>query len=189
MPARTVTDPESIRALAHPVRLRLLDFLADTSEATATECAEHLGESVASCSFHLRTLEKYGFIERAEPRGREKPWRIIRGGVDLRPTPEVPESLGAASELAAVWLSRETARFHAYLAQIERESDDWVQATTFTRSAFWATAEEAAELNGMLNEITARFVERETDPATRPSGARRVRLFAAVNPEPESDRG
>ena len=62
-----------------PTRLELLDFLHEAGEATATECSRRLGESVASCSFHLRMLGKYGYIEPAERRGREKPWRVPHG--------------------------------------------------------------------------------------------------------------
>ena len=57
-----ISEPERVRALAHPLRLALLDFLEDGGEATATRCAEATGESVASCSFHLRILAKYGFM-------------------------------------------------------------------------------------------------------------------------------
>src|SRR5690606_30942861 len=59
-------DPARLRALAHPIRLRLIEELGDLGEATATDCARRVGESVASCSFHLRQLEKYGYVERAE---------------------------------------------------------------------------------------------------------------------------
>src|SRR5687767_497769 len=69
------SDPERMRALAHPLRLALLQYLDDVGEATATQCARHTGESVANCSFHLRLLARYGFVEPAEQRGRERPWR------------------------------------------------------------------------------------------------------------------
>ena len=52
--------------MAHPVRLRLLAELADLGQATATELAERTGESPANCSWHLRQLARYGFIEEAE---------------------------------------------------------------------------------------------------------------------------
>src|SRR5436309_138158 len=59
-----LTDPKAMRALAHPLRIELLRLLREPR--TATECAEALGESPQSCSYHLRTLAKYGFVERAE---------------------------------------------------------------------------------------------------------------------------
>lgn len=183
-PDRRITDPERIRALAHPVRLELLDYLRDVAQATATECAAHIGESVASCSFHLRMLEKYGYLERAERRGREKPWRALPGGWDVRPSPDVPESLPAAVEVGALFMVRETERVHRFLATARREPPEWIQAITVTTSSFWATSEEMAQLSKDVQTLTDRFDGRHDDPAQRPPGARRGRLFATVNPDP-----
>lgn len=183
-PDRRITDPERIRALAHPVRLELLDYLRDVAQATATECAAHIGESVASCSFHLRMLEKYGYLERAERRGREKPWRALPGGWDVRPSPDVPESLPAAVEVGALFMVRETERVHRFLATAGREPQEWIQAITVTTSSFWATSEEMAQLSKDVQTLTDRFDGRHDDPAQRPPGARQGRLFATVNPDP-----
>src|SRR5690606_666482 len=121
--------------------LELLDFLGDVPEATATESAEHVGESVASCSFHLRMLAKYGFIERAERRGRERPWKVVSRGYDLRPSPEQPGSHTAVAEVAGLHVLREAERVRGWLGHLGAEPDEWVQAATITGSTFWATAE------------------------------------------------
>lgn len=185
-PMRRVTDPARMRALAHPLRLQLFDVLTERVEATATECAEIVGESVASCSFHLRMLEKYGFVERAERRGREKPWRITARSWDMRPEPGSAASLRALQELAILGLDTEWERVRAYFAQADAESDEWVQASTFTRSTFWATADELAQLSRDLQTITDRFAGRAADPSKRPPGARFSRMIAVANPEPWS---
>lgn len=179
-----ITDPARIRALAHPVRLELLDLLREEGEATATRCAERLEESVASCSFHLRMLAKYGYLERGEQRGREKPWRLVRAGLDVRPDLATPGSLPAVTEVAALSLLRETERVHRFLAQADRESEQWLQGITVTTGSFWATAEEMAELSRQVQQLTSRFAGRDRDPSLRPEGARRGRLFATVNPDP-----
>lgn len=183
-----ITDPERIRALAHPVRIALLDHLADVDEATATECAEAVGESPASCSFHLRMLEKYGYIERAERRGREKPWRVKVADFDMRPDPDVPGSLPALQAVAAMGLESEFLRAVEWFSRMDRESDEWVQATTFTRSSFWATADELADFSRDVQNLTERFAGRHADPSKRPDGARYSRFFAVVNPDPEGRR-
>ena len=70
-----------MRALAHPVRLALLDHLHTVEQATATECATVVGDSPSSCSYHLRALAKWGFVGEAEGGvGRERPWRARRRG-------------------------------------------------------------------------------------------------------------
>ena len=58
-----LTDPRALRAYAHPIRMALLSLLRREGPHTATEAAAVIGESVASCSFHLRQLAKYGLIE------------------------------------------------------------------------------------------------------------------------------
>ncbi len=179
-----ISDPEHIRALAHPLRLDLLDHLGGVEEATATECARVTGESVAACSFHLRMLAKYGYIEPAERRGREKPWRLVRGSRDMRPSPEVPGSLGAVVELATIGILRETERIRRFLAQAHREDQAWVDATTMTFADFWATKEELTEMSRELLSLTAGYQDRSDDPSLRPEGARRARLFGAINPDP-----
>ncbi|QDO89378.1 helix-turn-helix transcriptional regulator [Ornithinimicrobium ciconiae] len=179
------TDPERIRALAHPVRLELLDYLGTVQDATATQCAEQTGESVASCSFHLRMLAKYRFIERAESRGREKPWRVVPGGYDLRPEAGRPSSVTAVAEVAALHVLRETERVRAYLADLSSETYEWMNAGTITSGSFWATAEETARYSEDLRRLNERFAGRSDDPALRPEGARQVRTFAAVNPVPQ----
>ena len=180
------SDPERIRALAHPLRLELLDHLRDVGQATATECAEQVGESVASCSFHLRTLARYGFIERAQSRGREKPWRVVEQGahLDARPDPLVPGSMHAVQELASLTVTREADRVSRFLAQAVDEPQDWIEASTIVTSAFWATAEELAALSAEVQRLTARFAGRAADPGTRPDGARHARLLATLNPDP-----
>ena len=139
-PITRITDPERIRALAHPLRLELLDYLASVEEATATQCAEVTGESVASCSFHLRMRAKYGYIEPGERRGREKPWRAKRGGLkDMRPSPDVPGSLAAVTELGSMWVQREAERIQVFLENTHREDAGWVDASTIAIADFWAT--------------------------------------------------
>jgi DNA-binding transcriptional ArsR family regulator len=180
-----ITDPERIRALAHPVRLALLDHLGLVDEATATQCADAVGESPANCSFHLRILEKYGYIERADRRGREKPWRIIDQELDLRPDPNVPGSLLALQAVAELELDAEFQRVRRYFADAMNETDEWMQASTFTQSAFWATVDELAEFSRDVQRLTDRFAGRQADPSKRPPGARLARMVAIVNPEPE----
>jgi len=190
----SISSPERIRALAHPVRLALLDYLENVEDATATQCAEAVGESVASCSFHLHTLAKYGFIEPAPRRGRERPWRsTVRGGLDVRPSAEAAEAPGsrrAVAELASLQVLRQAERVRTYLAGYPQEQEEWAQASTVTSSVFWADAAELARLSEHLQTVAAEwFGGRDADPSLRPPGARRSHLFAVLNPEPLAQEG
>ena len=73
-----ISDPQAIRALAHETRLEVLDELfASQSTRTATELASRCNLTPSAMSYHLRALEKYGYVERAanEGDGRERRWR------------------------------------------------------------------------------------------------------------------
>ena len=124
--------PESIRALTHPLRLRLLDLLRPGGELTATQCAQRTGESVASCSFHLRQLEKYGYVERVAVRGKERPWRAVVRTWSVRPDLDDPEALGAAKAFAGLWLAERLTIYRRWLDEAHQDDLSWLTASTST---------------------------------------------------------
>jgi DNA-binding transcriptional ArsR family regulator len=174
-----ITDARRIRALAHPLRLGLLELLGDR-ELTASECAELTDESPASCSFHLRTLAKYGYIERGEPRGREKPWRLVSQSHELRPDYDDPASLRAVGAMATVAFDQQAEFVRAWIDRLADESPDWVDSSTITTSTVWATREELAEISHMLQHIVDRFHDRNTNAELRPHDARPVGVFSVA---------
>lgn len=58
----TVTDTNRLKALSHPTRLRILTVMSDTEPVTVGQIAEQLGESAGTVSYHLKQLEKAGFV-------------------------------------------------------------------------------------------------------------------------------
>src|SRR3984885_9676918 len=83
---RKITDARTLRALAHPVRIALFEELALGGAMTATEIGERIGETATTCSFHLRQLAKYGFVEEAGGgAGRSRPWRAAAVGMAFAP--------------------------------------------------------------------------------------------------------
>ena len=186
-PTERITDPLRIRALAHPLRLRLLDLL-DEGELTASECAELTGESPASCSFHLRTLAKYGYITRGTPRGREKPWRVVSRQRDIRPDDADPASVHALGAMAGLALDQATGHVRAWIDRLPVEDTEWVEASTIVTGAIWATAEELAELGRTIQHLADPFRGREDDPASRPPGARPVRVLGVTSIDVEREQ-
>lgn len=181
----SISDPTRIRAVAHPLRITLLDVLADEGAATATRCAELTGTTVANCSFHLRTLAKHGYIERVDQAGREKPWQLVQRGRAFMPDFEDPASVRATQELGAVQVAHETERAQEWIRRAQTEDPQWIRASTTTSSSFWVTAEELAEISREIEQLSARFDGRHADPISRPPGARRARLFATTHVDPE----
>src|ERR1700744_2631296 len=77
-----ISDPTALRALAHPLRLALLDRLMSFGEQTAAQCAEAIGSTASNCSYHLRALARVGLVEPGSSSDRrERPWRGTRTGV------------------------------------------------------------------------------------------------------------
>jgi predicted transcriptional regulator len=185
-----ISQTEAIKAMAHPLRIRLLGLFRPGVELTATQCAERTGESVASCSFHLRQLEKYGHVERAEAHGKERPWRAVSRGFSVRPDLADPESWPAAKAFGSMFIAEQFAALQRWLSDAERDDPDWLYATTQTHQEYWVTRDELDDLSRRLEELTAAFRGRGEDPAKRPPGARRAHLFGAVwseIPDPEGD--
>ncbi|WP_454293508.1 winged helix-turn-helix domain-containing protein [Salana multivorans] len=80
---RVQVGPDALKAMTHPLRMALYAELQRRRSATASELARALGESSGQTSYHLRQLERFGFVEDDpdRPRGRERWWRAV--GFDL----------------------------------------------------------------------------------------------------------
>ena len=175
-------DPRALRALAHPVRWQLIDLIGSESTATATRCAEVLGESVASCSYHLGILGKYGYIELVPGQpGKEKPWRLVSEDQDLHPRGLDTEGALAAEAAAEAFLDHELARIKQRLRRIGLEPEAWRAGSVLIGNTTWMTDEELRGVAGQLKQLLLTHTERATDPASRPPGAREVRLFAVTS--------
>lgn len=175
-----------LRALAHPLRWRLLDLVSNDGSATATRCASVTGESVASCAYHLGILGKYGYLEqvRGLP-GREKPWRLTgRLDDDLSAPADDAEGELAARAVAEAFLGHEMERMQHRLRQVSQEPARWRAASLMGSSAMYVTAGELGQLKADLEAVLRRFEDRAGDPARRPAGARAARVFVSAYPEP-----
>jgi DNA-binding transcriptional ArsR family regulator len=179
-----VRDPRAIRALAHPVRLDLLELLVTISPATAAQCGRALGVSQASCSFHLRQLEKYGFVEDAGPGDdkRERLWRVVDRHVGVSNAGVDPLAAQQFNRVAVHW---ETDRVVQYLDRIAAEPEHWRPAVGGLGTTLPMTAEEAAEVKKGWKALLAPYEARaEANDFQLQSGQRYVRYFLAATPLP-----
>lgn len=71
-------NTETMRALAHPTRIRILEYLYAHGASTSAQCGEAIGVGQASCSYHLRQLARFRLVERDAGNGRERPWKLPR---------------------------------------------------------------------------------------------------------------
>lgn len=177
-------DPRSIKALAHPARLAVIDELFAGRELTATECAEIAGLSPSAMSYHLRALEKVGIVERADASGdgRERPWRAA--GSKLTVTSE--ESLVALAAGAVVGRTvadRLNAGFARWMERTPSEDQGWRDVGGISSALVWLTHDDAAQVEKVIMGLIDKY--RGRSATDRPDGARRVRVGVLIYPNDE----
>ncbi|WP_117215576.1 winged helix-turn-helix domain-containing protein [Allorhizocola rhizosphaerae] len=180
-PTREITDPRMLRALAHPVRIKLVNALVVHGPATATELADRIADTPANCSWHLRQLAKFGFIEEAddlETKGRNRPWRWVPVGNRWGEPGDSSELLSAGNELTNTVLGFELAERNAWDERRAAEPAQWQSAAFTMQSMAWLTADELDEIHQQIHALILRHLDRLTDPSTRPEGARPIRFIA-----------
>lgn len=179
-----ITDPRAMRALAHPARLAIMEHLGLEGPATATECADVAGLSPSACSYHLRALAKYGFVEEDPEHaadGRHRPWRVRAIAFDLSSVADQPR---AARPAARLLLQAARSRGDQIRADYEdREAAfprEWREAGGWMQDVLHVTPAELEQLRSEVAELTGRH--RRLDPADRPADARRVYVVLDLVP-------
>jgi DNA-binding transcriptional ArsR family regulator len=174
-----VTDPKAMRALAHPVRMALLEALTDNRQLTATEAAEIVGESPANTSFHLRQLAKYGYVEEAEGgKGRRRPWKRKHLGMRFTEVHDDPETAAAARELSRVFSNRYLARAEQGLEENRALPDEWRSVLGWNQMGMYLTPDEVKRLDEkILDLMYDLFGERRIRTEQTPEGAERVEIL------------
>ena len=181
-----LTDPKAMRAVAHPIRMALLELFEVSPTLTATQASEMLGESPANCAFHLRTLAKYGFVREAGGgKGRERPWTRVHRSINVTTNrQEDAQAEIAASELARVWGARSLERIGNVMAA-DSWPEGWADSVRASDCIRFLTAEEAVKVGDEIRQIIDRYTGRLDDPASRPAGALPVECAFYILPMAE----
>ena len=180
-----ITDARAMRALAHPVRIALLEALVHAGTLTATQASELLGESPANCAFHLRTLGKYGYVvEAGGGKGRERPWRRAHNVLQITSDQEDPLAALAAEELGQFWLETVLDRARSGLSLRGSWPAGWRHNTLLGESEhiLYVTPEEAAELGEEMFRLFRRYDHRVDHPERRPADAMPVETLVLSYP-------
>jgi len=148
-----------MRALAHPTRLALLDHLHAVEQATATECSAVVGDSPSSCSYHLRALGKWGFVEEGDGGvGRERPWRATAARIEF--SSEGLEATVLRDELVA----RHQQRLRDALRHEHELPPRWRRAAQTSSATLELTPSDLEELGerfeALLDEFRGRGARR-----------------------------
>jgi DNA-binding transcriptional ArsR family regulator len=185
-----ISDPRAIRALAHPLRLDLLELLVAISPATAAHCGRVLGVPQANCSFHLRQLAKYGFVEDAGPGSdrRERQWRVP----DPRPTLRIAAGSNAVvrRQLERVVVEREMRAILDYGERQEGEDSAWRHKAGLMTAVAVMSADDVADLREKWKALLEPYIARsEAGGHQLRTGQRHVRYFMAATPIPDLEPG
>ncbi|WP_052665016.1 winged helix-turn-helix domain-containing protein [Nitriliruptor alkaliphilus] len=183
-----VLDAGALKALAHPLRFRLLELLVEHSPATASGLGRILGENSGSTSYHLRQLERHGLIEEATEVGtaRDRYWRAVEGGWTLAGFELLrrEDTREAASVLLDEVVRARLERIERWHQEGHRWGEAWVDASIEMTSRMRL---DRAQLAAMTDELVAvvdryRAAQRADDAPNSAFVAVHVEAFPAEEP-------
>jgi DNA-binding transcriptional ArsR family regulator len=168
-----LTEPGIIRALAHPARTLILNHLYEAGPSTATECAEVVGRSPSACSYHLRQLAAYGFVE-----------EVDSGYGVPKEVQDRPEILDALRPLTRRWVEDNQTVIAEYMEKERSLSPAWRKAATFQQMTLEISPDELIRISEQVQELLKPYADRD-----RPEGSDRVHaLFIALPRPPQKER-
>ena len=180
-PQERVLDASAMKAFAHPLRMAMYNYLTDHGSATATMLAQHLDESTGQTSYHLRQLERHGFVEEDPERGsgRERWWKPVSytlHGTEVRddPSMEMPVRM-----LMQGTVDHRTATLSRWLERALDEPQEWVEATVNSSATAPMTLEEATAMRDEVFDVLVRHLEaaRAAHPDPDDPTTRRIRVY------------
>lgn len=183
-PERVYLNAETLKGVAHPIRLRLLGLLRENGPSTATKLAERIGQSSGVTSYHLRQLAQFGFIEDATAEsgsgGRERWWKAAHRATSLEAGP-IREAPAEAEAYMRAIASAYAERIDRWLGEMALAPTEWDDAATLSDYNLRLTAAEATELLGRLDALIQSYRNyRSEEPA--PDDAEKVIVQLQVMP-------
>lgn len=179
-----ISDPQALRALAHPTRLAILERLQRYGPSTASRLSPLVGATPSVVSWHLRHLASFGFIKDWDGAGtkRERGWQAVSRGYRFVPREGDMEALEAARQLEVERIASAAEIPMRWLEHDEpRLPVPWREIAGLANTRVRLTREEIDVIEDGIEELLAPFVNRKEEDA--PDGARGVRLLRYLLPE------
>jgi DNA-binding transcriptional ArsR family regulator len=184
---RQVTDARALRALAHPLRLALLNHLMAFGAQTASQCAEVVGSTPSNCSYHLRSLARFGLVESVDPvDGRERPWRSTATGLQFGRSDDPDLTFGVESVermLVEKQIDDEAALTRRAVAQRDDMPGEWRGATMLSGYSLRMTPAELRDLGERLDALIRPYIGLTRDDAPEGSDVVALHLNAYRHPD------
>jgi DNA-binding transcriptional ArsR family regulator len=183
-----VSDARTLRALAHPLRRAILNHLMAFGAQTASACAAAVGSTPSNCSYHLRSLARFGLVEALESTdGRERPWRSAATGFEFRAPDGNDPATRAVERLLTEGQIDESARVQKKALAVEADiPTEWREAASVATYALRMTAAELNELGRRLDDLIRPYIAlTRPDP---PGGSEIVHLALSAFLHPDAPR-
>ena len=160
-PSIDVTDVRALRALAHPLRGKLLAHLRTYGPSTATRLGREVAESIGSTSYHLRQLATYGFVEELpdEGNGRDRWWRARHRSTHFETAAFMadPGAREAVDELLHRQLGQQQRLLANYAEESQHLDDEWRTAASLNDWGLRLSPAAVRELTEELNAVISRW--------------------------------
>ncbi|MEV0650528.1 helix-turn-helix domain-containing protein [Phytomonospora sp. NPDC050363] len=186
---RKITSPETLKAMAQPLRRRLYRLLSQLGPSTAGVLAKKTDSDPGQISYHLRELAKHGFIEEAPELAkdrRERWWRTTPGSSTWDTADfDTPEARAIADTVKRQMIADEFER----AVQWEKDRDEWGapwnRVATSSESTLFLTPEELAELNDELTALVVKWSKRGREARAEGRVENRESVFLFTHNFPE----
>jgi DNA-binding transcriptional ArsR family regulator len=184
-----ISDPQALRALAHPTRLAILGRLQRYGPSTATQLSPHVGATPSVVSWHLRHLARFGFVKDWDgaTSKRERGWQAAARGYRFVAPEGDAEALAAARQLDRERIMRASAVPAQWLGHDEaRLPARWRREAGLSDTRVRLTLPELRAVESGIERLLTPYVRRRE--AEAPGGARGVRLLRFVLPEADEEQ-
>jgi DNA-binding transcriptional ArsR family regulator len=173
---RSLSDPRAMRALAHPLRVRMLGELRVSGPRSVGMLADLLDEAPGSISYHVGVLARAGFVAEAPELARdarERWWQAAQSHTRYEPSQlnADPETRLASVAMRHTFNQALSTEVGEYIDLEPTLEPVWVAAATSGDSVAFLTPEELRELSEELNDLARRWEARSRpgEPGTRPA--------------------
>jgi DNA-binding transcriptional ArsR family regulator len=168
----SVNGPRVLRALAHPVRTRILDEIEASGPVRAADVARELGIPANQASFHLRQLAKYGLVEEAPEEARDRRDRVWRTTADASLTVNLGQLEDVPGGRAALQVFRQSKKVwghHVIERAFGTDHPDGSGVFATSGRAIKLTDEEAHEMQNEIEAVVDSWAQRTQgrDPQRR----------------------
>ncbi|HXH79910.1 helix-turn-helix domain-containing protein [Nocardioides sp.] len=179
MASSVTPDIAGLRALSHPVRLRMLSLLRGEGAATATTLAQRLGLNTGATSYHLRQLAQHGFITEDTERGnaRDRWWCATHDSTrtDFQQQRQSDEDVEAYLATVALVYGD---RLRSAVAEMRFLPDEWRTVGTLSD---WERSLTPADAEALVERLIA-IIEETPDSQAKGAAPFMVNLNAFLRP-------